>query len=96
MVLGLDIRFLGGKWRKKNNGDCNGSGISHLLLLLALCDGLVDWVGKRKWCTRAFSAAGGEQAKAMQEGSVGWEPVVVEKRISPLRRSQKRDRFRSK
>jgi len=29
-------------------------------------------------------------------GDVGWETAEVEKRISPLRRSQKRERLRSK
>ena len=40
----------------------------------------------------------GEESRQrqVQGRGVGWEMVVVEKRISPLRRSQKRDRLRSK
>ena len=30
MVLGLDMRFLGRNWQKKNAGECNGNKISGL------------------------------------------------------------------
>jgi hypothetical protein len=29
MVLGLDMRFLGGKWQKENDGKNNSNEISH-------------------------------------------------------------------
>jgi hypothetical protein len=31
-IWGLDMRFLGGKWQKKNNGNDNGNGMSYFAM----------------------------------------------------------------
>jgi hypothetical protein len=39
MILGLDMRFLGGKWQKKNNGNSNDNRMSRFAMRSVERDG---------------------------------------------------------